>query len=161
VRIVREKVHAVQLVLIGSGPDEEHVRERIQERGAADYVHVLGERQDVASLLPHLDVFVLSSASEGHSIAILEAMSAQRPIVATRVGGNADLLADGQCGLLTPAGAPGPMADAIERLLRDGFQANRLATQARRRFLECFSVDRMGESYLGVYREAMARAALS
>jgi glycosyltransferase involved in cell wall biosynthesis len=161
VRLVRESVRDAQLVLIGSGPEEARVRERIQERGAAGYVHLLGERPDVAALLPHLDVFVLSSASEGHSIAILEAMSAARPIVATRVGGNADLLADGRCGVLTPPGEAEPMADAIGRLLRDRAVAQALATQARRRFLDSFSLDRMGEAYLSVYRNAMARAAVS
>ena len=155
--IARERVPDAQLVFIGGGPDEARLRQRIQELNATGFVHVLGERPDVPQLLHQLDVFVLSSRSEGHSMAILEAMSAERAIVATRVGGNGHLLDEGACGVLTPPGEPGPMADAIVRLLRDPGEARRFAALARRRFLDQFGVDRMGEAYLRIYREALAR----
>ena len=160
VRLVRDNVPEVQLVFIGSGPNEDRLRRRIHERNATGFAHVMGERRDVPELLHHLDVFVLSSHSEGHSMAILEAMSAERPIVATRVGGNAQLLEDGACGLLVPAGEPGSMAQAVLRLLQDRSEAMRLSRLARRRYLESFSVDRMGEAYLSIYREALGRRSL-
>jgi glycosyltransferase involved in cell wall biosynthesis len=158
--LVRERVRDAQLVFIGGGPDEARLRQRVQERIAAGFVHLLGERRDVPQLLHHLDVFVLSSRSEGHSMAVLEAMSAERAIVATRVGGNVQLLDEGACGVLTPPGDPRAMADAIQRLLLDRSEAKRLAVAARRRFLEQFSVDKMGEAYLAIYREALARRAV-
>jgi glycosyltransferase involved in cell wall biosynthesis len=156
VALVRRRVPNAQLVLVGSGPDERRLRQRIHERDAAAFVHLLGERQDVPLLLHHLNVFVLSSLSEGHSMAILEAMSAARPVVATSVGGNPDLLDGGACGLLTTPGEPGPMAEAILRLLLDPDRAGHLAALARRRFLDFFSLDRMGEAYLAIYHRALA-----
>jgi glycosyltransferase involved in cell wall biosynthesis len=158
---VRESLPDAQLVFIGGGPDEGRLRQRIRDRNSGEFVHVLGERRDVPLLLHHLDVFVLSSTSEGHSMAILEAMSAERAIVATRVGGNAQLLDDGACGVLTPAGQPRAMADAIVRLLQDRDERRRLALLARRRFVEHFSLDRMGEAYLAIYREALAHRGIS
>jgi glycosyltransferase involved in cell wall biosynthesis len=155
--LVQRIFHNAQLVLIGEGPKQAQLQQLIAERNAHPFVHLLGARRDVAELLHSLDVFVLSSSSEGHSMAILEAMSAERAIVATRVGGNVQLLDDGSCGLLVPAGDPAVMADAIMRLLRDSEEATRLASLARRRFLEHFSLDRMGEAYCAIYRAALAR----
>jgi glycosyltransferase involved in cell wall biosynthesis len=153
---VRATTPNAQLVFIGAGQDQDSLREHVQSRNAAGYVHLLGDRRDVASLLRHLDVFVLSSFSEGHSIAVLEAMAAARPIVTTRVGGNVQLLADGACGLLTPAGEAAPMAEAIQRFLGNPAEARRFGERARRRFLESYSLDRMGEAYLAVYHDALA-----
>jgi glycosyltransferase involved in cell wall biosynthesis len=156
VRIVRRRVPEAHLVFVGSGPDEERLRRVVRDRGDG-FVHLLGERSDVPDLLAHLEVFVLSSFSEGHSIAALEAMSAERPIVATAVGGSVDLLDHGRSGVLTPAGDAAPMAEAIERLLLDRDAAGRLGSAARRRYLERFSLDRMGEAYLRIYEDALAR----
>lgn len=155
--LVRRSVPAAHLVFVGGGPDEPRLRELIRDRNAGGFVHLLGQRRDVPRLLHHLDVFALSSLSEGQSIAVLEAMSARRAIVATRVGGTPHLLDDGRCGLLVPPGEAQPMAEAILRLLRDPDEAGRLAALATQRFLEHFSVDHMGEAYLTLYREVLAR----
>jgi glycosyltransferase involved in cell wall biosynthesis len=104
-----------------------------------------------------MDVFVLSSHSEGLSLAILEAMSAQRPIVATAVGGTPGLLANGECGLLVPPGDPQAMARAILELLTNKAKAQELARRARERFLREYTIDRMGERYLEVYDKAIAQ----
>jgi glycosyltransferase involved in cell wall biosynthesis len=104
-----------------------------------------------------LDVFVLSSLSEGAPIALLEAMSAQRPIVATAVGGIPALLANGECGLLVPPGDVEAMAQAILELLTNKAKAQELARRARERFLREYTIDRMGEQYLELYREAASR----
>ena len=154
---VRATTPNAHLVFIGGGQDEQRLREHVQSRNAMDFVHLLGDRRDVASLLGRLDVFVLSSFSEGHSMAMLEAMAAERPIVATRVGGNVQLLAGGECGLLTPAGDAARMAEAIQRLLGNRAEARNFGALARRRFVESFSLERMGEAYLAVYRSALAR----
>jgi glycosyltransferase involved in cell wall biosynthesis len=120
-------------------------------------VHFLGLRRDVPALLHHLDVFVLSSRIEGESLAILEAMSAQRPIVATAVGGTPGLLANGECGLLVPPGDVEAMAQAIVELLTNKTKAGELARRARERFLREYTIDRMGERYLELYEKAIAQ----
>ena len=129
----------------------------IHQEQLEDCVHLLGYRQDIPYLLHAMDVFVLSSHSEGLSLAILEAMSAQRPIVATAVGGTPDLLANGECGLLVPPGDVQAMAQAILELLTNQTKAQELARRARERFLQEYTIDRMGERYLELYEKAMAQ----
>lgn len=118
-------------------------------------MHLLGLRRDVADILHALDVFVLSTHSEGMSLAILEAMSAQRPIVATDVGGNSILLDGGKCGILVPPRDPHALAEAILELLTNREKAQQLARNARQRFLEHFTIDAMGKRYLEVYQRAI------
>jgi glycosyltransferase involved in cell wall biosynthesis len=157
--VVRRSVPDAHVVFVGEGPDAPRLRELIRERGAQGFAHLLGQRTDVPRLLHHLDVFALSSSSEGHSIAVLEAMSSRRAIVATSVGGNPDLLDGGRCGRLAPPGDPRAMADAISGLLLRRDEADRLSELARQRFLACFSLDRMGEAYLALYEEVLTNRA--
>ncbi len=148
---------ATHFVLVGEGPEQSQVLRRIIDLGAKDYVHLLGYRSDVPAILQRMDVFVLSSLSEGASLSLVEAMSAQRPIVATAVGGTPGLLANGECGLLVPPGDPQAMAEAILELLTNKEKAQQLARNARQRFLEHFTIDAMGERYLEVYEQALNR----
>jgi glycosyltransferase involved in cell wall biosynthesis len=154
--LVRSRIPSTHLVFAGGGPEESRLRKRIRERNAEAFVHLLGQRRDVARLLHRFDVFALSSLTEGHSMAILEAMSARRAIVATGVGGNPHLLDGGKCGILTPPGDAQGMAEAIVRLLRSPDEAERLAARARQRFLEHYTLDRMGEAYLTLYADVIA-----
>jgi len=84
-------------------------------------------------------------------------MSAQRPIVATAVGGTPGLLANGECGLLVPPGDPQAMAQAILELLTNETKAQELARHARERFMQEYTIDRMGERYLELYEKAIAQ----
>jgi len=155
--VVYERMPSVHVVLIGDGPYRPDVERIVANLGMDGYVHFLGLRSDVPVLLHHLDVFVLSSRMEGESLAILEAMSAQRPIVATAVGGTPDLLANGECGLLVPPGDVQAMAQAILELLTNQTKAQELARRARERFLQEYTIDRMGERYLELYRKAASQ----
>ncbi len=107
--------------------------EAAREAGVGDRVLLPGPVAGVPDLLAALDVFVLPSLSEGMSNALLEAMAAGRPIVATRVGGNAEALAGGKAGVLVPAGDAGALRAAIRELLEDPGRAAALATRARGR----------------------------
>ncbi|MGQ9739119.1 MAG: glycosyltransferase [Armatimonadota bacterium] len=155
VQVARQSVPNLHLVLIGDGPHRPAVEDLVREIGAGEYVHFLGLRDDVAVLLHHLHLFVLSSTREGESLAILEAMSAQRPIVATAVGGTPGLLANGECGILVPSGNIQAMAQAIVDLLTNRDKAQQLAQRARQRFLQEHTIDRMAERYLEVYQRAI------
>jgi glycosyltransferase involved in cell wall biosynthesis len=155
--MVCEQVPDVHLVFIGDGPRRAEVEQLASQLDMSDRAHFLGLRRDVPALLHHLDVFVLSSRIEGESLAILEAMSAQRPIVATAVGGTPGLLANGECGLLVPPGDAPAMAQAIVELLTNKTKAQELARRARERFLQEYTIDRMGERYLELYEKAIAQ----
>ena len=157
IALVCQQISDVHLVFVGEGPRRTEVEQLASQLGMGNHVHFLGLRRDVPVLLHHLDVFVLSSRIEGESLAILEAMSAQRPIVATAVGGTPGLLANGECGLLVPPGDVQAMAQAILELLTNQTRAQELARRARERFLQEYTIDRMGERYLELYEKAMAQ----
>lgn len=154
-QIARETIPNLHLVLIGDGPHRPVVEALVDDLNARGYVHFLGLRDDVHVLLHHIDLFVLSSTMEGESLAILEAMSAQRPIIATAVGGTPSLLANGECGILVPPGNVQAMAQAIVELLQNEEKAHQLAVRARERFLQEYTIDRMAERYLELYTKAI------
>src|SRR5205085_11956587 len=93
---LRRTIPNIQLVLIGSGPREAHLRELVDSLRLDDHVTFAGSRSDVQDLLAAFDVFALTSLYEGLSIALLEAMAAGIPCVATRVGGVPEILLDGE-----------------------------------------------------------------
>ena len=97
--------------------------------GLAEAVHFLGQRQDVPDLLNAMDIFVLPSYSEGVSLALLEAMAAGLPVIATAVGGLPEVVEDGVTGLLIPPRDAEALAGALERLLADPAWARKLGDQ--------------------------------
>lgn len=109
-------------------------------------------------LLRALDVFVLPSRAEGVSNTILEAMATALPVVATDVGAAAELLIDGETGMLVPPAAPGVMAEAIAAYLDDAKLRRRHGQAGRARIESSFSMAAMVERYLAVYERALARA---
>ena len=111
---------------------------------------------DVANVLPFLkqaDVFVLPSRTEGMSNALLEAMAAGLPCVATAVGGNPDLIRDGETGLLCQAEDPAGMSEAIKRLLRDESLRTRLGTAARQKVQSEYTIPQVAARYEALYAE--------
>jgi glycosyltransferase involved in cell wall biosynthesis len=108
-----------RLVVVGAGPLEADLRARAARAGLADRVVLAGSRGDVAEVLGAFDVFVLSSRAEGLPIALLEAMAAERPCVATSVGGIPEVVTDGVDGLLVPPGDADALATAVSKLLAD------------------------------------------
>jgi len=141
----------IRLVIIGAGPLSGELRTLALSCGVEQQVVLLGERGDVAELLPGLDVFVMPSLTEGHSIALLEAAAAGLPIVATAVGGNPEIIADGVTGLLVPAGKPEPLAERLRLILSDADLADRLGSGARRWAEENVSVAGMSDAYEAIY----------
>ena len=130
-------------VLVGDGPERAALERRIQERGLAERVQLLGERADVERLLPGMDVFALSSREEGIPNALLEAMAAGRAVVATAVGGTPEVVRDGETGWLVPPGSAVALADALEQALRDPAEARRRGAAARRAVLDHMSIEAM------------------
>ena len=140
----------LDLVLVGGGPLEGQLRAQAATLAAADRVHFLGQRPDVAQLMPGFDVFALSSRYEGLGLVLIEAMAAGIPVVATAVDGIPEVVRDGDDGLLVEPGDPAALAGGIARLLDDAPLAARLAeagTVAAGRFSIGTAVKRMVQAY--------------
>jgi len=145
----------VSFVIAGEGPSRRVLEARIRDAGLEGRVILLGEREDVPDLLSRASLFVLPSRFEGLPTAIIEAMAAGRPVVATSVGGNAEVVADGDTGWLVPAGRPGNLAAAIRAALDDDLVAagRRARDAADRRF----SAGAMTDAFAALYDELSSR----
>ena len=142
----------LRLVLIGDGSGLDSVRAIIADAGLDDQVWFAGSRNDVAELLRAFDVFVLPSMSEGISNTIIEAMATGLPVVATRVGGNPELVVDGVTGFLVPAGDPQALAGALHRYLESDDLARRQGAAALEHADANYAMPRMIDQYYAVYR---------
>jgi glycosyltransferase involved in cell wall biosynthesis len=141
-----------RLAIAGRGEAEAALRSFASEAGIADRVHLLGFRTDVADILAAADVFVMPSLSEGLPLALVEAMSASLPIVASDVGGIPEVVERDAEALLTPPDDAGAIAEALARLLADADMRAALGAAAGRRALRDFGVERMGDAYERLYR---------
>lgn len=132
-------------VIVGDGPERDHVEQLCKDTGYADRFHVLGRRDDVPTILRALHVAVLSSHDviETLPIALMEAMAAGLPVVSTRVGSVHELVLDGETGLLVPPNRPAELAAAIGQLLTNPARAKLLGAAGRDRVLHHFTLDQM------------------
>lgn len=144
----------LRLVIVGEGAEQGALADAIHAANVDARVQLLGHREDVSALLPGFDVYVNSSITEGISLTILEAMAAERPVVATSVGGTPEIVEDGQTGLLRPARDAAALASAIHELAMDPPRAARLGAAGRARVLAHFTLDQMVERYAQVYESA-------
>lgn len=156
------EVHAARpdavLVLVGDGALRAELEAQAAALGLATAVRFLGDRNDVRALLPGFDVFVLSSLSEGYSMALLEAAASALPIVATDVGGNREIVADGVNGLIVPSADAGALASALAALVADPARAVALGAQGRAWALREASIATMTARYEAIYRGQWASA---
>jgi glycosyltransferase involved in cell wall biosynthesis len=146
--------------IVGDGPERAAVEAEIRALGVESRVELVGERDDVPRLLADSDVFVLSSRSEGSPLSVLEAMAAGLPVIASAVGGVPELVEDDITGLLVPAGDPGRLAAALDRLLADPSLRRRLGAAGRERVRARFDLDAVRRAHLELYERELARAAL-
>ncbi len=145
----------VRLVIAGDGASRAMLERAAQDLGIAARVEFLGFREDIPAIVNTFDVFVLSSLTEGISLTLLEAMAASKPIVATDVGGNPEVVVSGTTGFLVPAKDPQAMADKILVLLKDPRLAKNMGAAGRKHAEEVFSLDRMTDDYIKVYRSVL------
>ncbi|HSF59964.1 MAG TPA: glycosyltransferase [Candidatus Binatia bacterium] len=155
-RWIFERIPNSYLVLVGDGPLRNQLAQLAQDYKIRDRVRFLGWRSDVPEILNALDTYVLASESEGMSNTILEAMACGLPVVATSVGGNAELV-DRAWGLLVPPYNPKILADAISFLLGAPGKRETMGRLARQRVEEHFSVEVMAQNYARVYLEVVSR----
>lgn len=148
----------VRFQIAGNGPCAGALRQMRDDLGLQEHVQFLGDVHDIPSLLAGARLFVLPSLAEGISLTLLEAMASGLPVVATGVGGNPEVVRDGQTGVLVPAQDPAPLADAIRRLYRDARQAECMGLAGRRRVEEHFEVCQMVEAYEALYQRVPHRS---
>ena len=165
-RIVLERGRDVRFLMIGADSSEKNYPSEVEmlaQRLRLDHqVIFTGERQDVPDILREVDIVVHPSLTEGLSNVILEAMAARIPVVATRVGGNPELVEDGRTGFLVPAENSEEIAHAICRLLDHPEMAHAFGERARRRVADEFAIDRMLSKtealYLRLLEQDLARS---
>jgi glycosyltransferase involved in cell wall biosynthesis len=144
------------LCMVGDGPDRLPLEQRAQELGVARDTVFLGYQEDVAPFYAAFDVLVLPSGNEGTPVTVIEALAAERPVVATRVGGVPDVVRDGEDGFLVEAGATEDLADRLGRLARDPALRARMGKKGRERVLPRYAVKRLVDDVDELYRSLLS-----
>jgi L-malate glycosyltransferase len=153
---LRGRFPSLHFVLVGDGPLRSELERQAQELGLGGQVLFLGDRRDVPAVLAAMDVSVMPSASESLSNVVLESMAAGVPVVATRVGGNSELVTEDR-GVLVRPDDEGVLAEAVERLLCHPALRTTLGQNARTFARANFTLDRMRKRHEELYRELIEK----
>jgi glycosyltransferase involved in cell wall biosynthesis len=154
--VLRRVPHA-RFVVAGDGPLRDELEAEHRASGLGDRFRFVGYRRDIPELLSAYDVYVLPSLWEGLPLALLEAMRLGKPIVCTRVGGNAEVVLDGEGGRIVPPADPKALADALVATLEDRAFRERARETNQARFFERFSVQSMTRAHEALFRELVGR----
>lgn len=157
-RLRQSTTRRVQLLLIGEGPERAVLEREIAVHQLGADVRLVGEQHDTPDWLRALDIYVLSSISEGMNLTLLEAMSTALPVVATDVGGNPEIVRAGETGLLVPPRDAAAMAAALLRLVESDELRRRMGAAGRRCVEQRFSQESMLRDYLALYHGPMVRS---
>ena len=152
---VRERGVDALLLLVGDGDDRERLEQRARPRPRALCLF-LGYQEDVARGTPICDAVVLTSASEGTPVTIIEALAAGRPVVATKVGGVPDVVDEGETGFLVRPHDTHALAERLEILAGDPVRRRAMGDLGRARMLERYAVERLVDDVDALYRELLA-----
>ena len=148
----------VEFVLAGDGPLRDAAESLRDELGLHERLHMIGEIESAADLIAGLDIVVVASLTEGSSIVAMEAMAAEKPVVATRVGGVPEVVVDGETGVLVEPGDPEALAAAIESLLEKPEWGRDMGERGRHRAAERFDISLMFERTKQVYADVLRGA---
>ena len=149
--LVQRRIPDVRFALVGDGPERDHLQRLIGELGLRDAVHLLGTRYDVPAILARSSAFCLPSRAEGLSNAIMEAMAAALPVVATDAGGNAELVRHGSTGFVVPIGDAASMAARLVDVLSDPRLARQMGRRGRAVADRALSLERKRAAYRELY----------
>ena len=154
--LVRQTGLDARLIVIGEGAERPRLEQLISAKGLAGVVQLPGYRTDIDRFLAEVDLFVVSSLTEGAPMSVLEAMRARTPIVATAVGGIPDMLDYGQAGILVEPGDAAALARAIRFSIRERGQTRDRVSRAHNRVKECYDRGNMAQAYCALYRKCLA-----
>jgi len=143
------------LCLIGDGPDRRRLERRAHELGITRRCLFVGYQDDVAPYYDAIDALLLPSVNEGTPVSVIEALAAERPAVATRVGGVPDIVRDGVDGYLVDVGDPETLAGRLAELAADPAKRDAMGSEGRKRVLERYAVDRLVDDVDRLYRELL------
>ena len=141
-----------QLLLVGDGPDRALIEGEAQKQGVSDFCEFAGMQSNVEEWLAKMDVFCLSSVTEGTSMTLLEAGACGLPSAVTDVGGNREIVLDGESGFVVPEGDETALAEAMVKLVVDHDLRTQMGVAARQRVVQRYSMEGMVEQYVDVYR---------
>lgn len=144
-------------LFIGQGELRDELQSQIQHLNLLSHFHFLGVRSDIPALLAAIDMFVQPSLWEGLSVALLEAMAAAKPIVATAVSGTTQAMINSQTGLVVPFADSPALTKAIVQLLADPAQAQVMGRTARQHVALNFSAQKQAEEHLALYRRLLSQ----
>ena len=150
-------LEAIWLMLVGDGPERASLQAHAAALGIANRVTFCGTRRDLGNLLPAMDVFALPSLWEGLPLALILAMGASRPVVATNLAGIPEVVTDGQTGLLVEPGNVSEIGAALARVCRDDALRAELGARARAAVRDRFGADAYGAAVIGIYEEFLAK----
>lgn len=153
--LVNQAIPETRFAIVGDGPWRDYLEALSQKLGLESKVAFLGEQREVGPYLAAFDVAALTSETEGCSNSVLEAMAVGKPVVATDVGGNRELIDNGETGFLVPFGDPKALSEAIIRLLRDPVLARMIGERAKERTIHRFSLENMVNQYESLYETAL------
>lgn len=153
----REVVPGARLIVVGDGPLRPELERIAHDLQMQSHIWFAGARNDVAEVLREIDVFVLPSLAEGISNTMLEAMATGLPVVATYVGGNSELIVEGETGALVPPADVTSLASALVRYAKDDMRRRTHGLAARRRAETFFGIQRMVSAYLELYESLLYR----
>jgi len=156
-RRIAHSLDDVHFVLVGDGPLRHEIELQAEQSGISDRVHLLGDRLDAAGLCAGFDVAVLASLREGFPNAILEAMGASVPVVATAVGGVPELIQDGITGYLVQPGDTEALAQRLRFVLEDKTERTNIAERGRRFVMNSFGAQKMVQAVERLYDELVER----
>jgi glycosyltransferase involved in cell wall biosynthesis len=155
-----ERVPEARLIVAGANQEPETGLEQLWgQLGLKRRVHFLGQRLDVERVYAALDLYVHSSHTEGMPNAVLEAMAAGLPVIATAVGGVPEAVVDGESGVLVPPGEPSALAEAMLHLLQSPERSRRMGAAGRKLVRRRFRADQMARVYEKTYEELLSRLA--
>ena len=158
-RVLKERGRRIKYVFAGDGSQKAQLQRMVQRLGLREEVSFVGFVKDVPKFLSSIDVLVLPSLYEGLGVAALEAMAAGKPVVATRVGGLAESIVDGETGFLVPSRDATALAEAIQKLVGDPFMARAMGQKGTARVLSIFTMERMARQNEAYYYALLEGAA--
>ena len=157
--LLKDEHPHLHLVIVGSGEQHQALLNQAKESGISERVHLVGHREEVEICLAGMDCFVLPSLNEGMGRALIEAMSAGLPVIASRVGGIPALIEDGKNGLLVPPGQSAALAGAVGKVLRNAAWSRELGTHAMHSIGANFGIRAMVQDIESLYRDTVGNHA--